>query len=478
MDNISVQLITWNVGTKFPSPHTQFSSFFHDLEELGYPDVLLIGLQEVKSQPQNVVLDNFISGEDPWTSAFRTYLKPAGFLKVRSIRLVGIILSFFCKREHVPYLRELETQYTRLGFAGYWGSKGGVSVRFKLYGVSVCVVNSHLAAHDQFLQARLDSYNTIIDGHTYSQQETRHILNHDYVFWMGDLNFRLKEDGFTFEEIDLSVSKGDLGKLLAQDQLAMARKNGEAFSEFSENLPTFPPTYKFKINSDVYDNKRRPAWTDRILFQANLANYDKIRLSLNQHSYKSHPQFLESDHKPVSSSFSLAAFSKTLASEYLISCYEPIIDFQDAGPYFSSEDTKVVYEVKMENRKFMKIWDWIAIFRADASNLEDYIAYTWAQLAPNSQQLFETAFDESVFLPPSDYMLVYFSAGVRDILGISRPFSIRFRDCLNGAEQFIETGQEARVVQRLRELNVAKDALEQERSEEEKTDEGVEREEL
>lgn len=331
MDNISVQLITWNVATKFPSPHTQFSSFFHDFDLAGYPDVLLLGLQEVKSQPQNVVLDHLISGEDPWTSAFRAYLKPAGFLKVRTIRLVGIILSLFCKKEHAPYLRELETQYTRLGFKGYWGSKGGVSIRFKLYGISVCVVNTHLAAHEEFLQSRLDSYNTIIDGHTYEQKETRHILNHDYVFWIGDLNFRLDSDGFTFQEIEEAVSKGELDKLLAQDQLVRARKNGQAFSEFSENLPTFPPTYKFKINSTVYDNKRRPAWTDRILFQANVGNYDHIKLALNQHSYVSYPQFLESDHKPVSSSFSLAAFSKNLASEYLIPCYDPIIDFIHAG---------------------------------------------------------------------------------------------------------------------------------------------------
>ena len=67
-------------------------------------------------------------------------------LKVRSIRLVGIVLSMFCLIERVPYLRfdyhlgdldillshlrGLETQYTRLGFGGYWGSKGCVSIRY------------------------------------------------------------------------------------------------------------------------------------------------------------------------------------------------------------------------------------------------------------------------------------------------------------------------------------------------------------
>ena len=41
----------------------------------------------------------------------------------------------------------LETQFTRLGMGGYWGNKGCVSVRWSVYGVSVCVINCHLAAH-------------------------------------------------------------------------------------------------------------------------------------------------------------------------------------------------------------------------------------------------------------------------------------------------------------------------------------------
>ena len=48
-------------------------------------------------------------------------------MQVRSIRLVGIVLSLFCLARHLPHLRGLETQYTRLGFGGYWGSKGVVS---------------------------------------------------------------------------------------------------------------------------------------------------------------------------------------------------------------------------------------------------------------------------------------------------------------------------------------------------------------
>ena len=74
----------------------------------------------MKSQPQNLLADNLLAGEDPWTSRLRSDLTRLGYVKVKSIRLVGIVLSLFCLTKHVPHIRGLETQYTRLGFGGYW----------------------------------------------------------------------------------------------------------------------------------------------------------------------------------------------------------------------------------------------------------------------------------------------------------------------------------------------------------------------
>ena len=74
-----------------------------------------------------------------------------------------------------------------------------------------------------------------------------------YIFWMGDLNFRLEE--FNVDEIVESVEKGEFSKLLAKDQLLRVQKEDKAFQELSEILPTFPPTYKFKIGTVEYDKK-------------------------------------------------------------------------------------------------------------------------------------------------------------------------------------------------------------------------------
>lgn len=74
------------------------------------------------------------------------------------------------------------------------------------------------------------------------------------MFWLGDLNFRLV-DGYSSEEIERLVRKGELIKLLDKDQLRQVMSSGEAFSELSEQLPTFLPTYKFEFNSSRYDIK-------------------------------------------------------------------------------------------------------------------------------------------------------------------------------------------------------------------------------
>lgn len=446
MESLSLHLVTWNVGTKFPLDTTNLSSLLQD----NSPDILLLGLQEVKSQPQNLVADSLLAGEDPWSASLRESLAPLGYVRVRSIRLVGIVLTMFCLGKHLPYLRGIETQYTRLGFAGYWGSKGCVSIRFQVYGVKIVVVNCHLAAHEEFYQDRVDSYNTALGAHLYSNPETEMILYHDYVFWIGDLNFRLNlPDSFDFEKVELMVSKNQLSKLLALDQLTKARQEGVAFSELQETLPTFPPTFKYKMGStSTYDKKRRPAWTDRILFKANVANYGNYKLSLNQHSYSAHQDYTESDHKPVSSSFSLSVFDSKTASSLLLPAFHPIVTFIDAGPYFCNEDFQVLYTAKMEDRRFLKAWDWVAVFRMDSSNLEDYQAYTWAATKLARDQVFEVLLDESMFPAPGDFKLVYFSAGTRDVLGVSQCLRVRHREWQQG-EDSTEQAREARESQEL-----------------------------
>ena len=116
-------------------------------------------------------------------------------------------------------------------------------------------VGCHLCAHDHLLPNRIEEYNNIVENHEYSDKDVPKILYHDYIFWMGDLNFRLIENTFDADEIETKVANGEFAALLAKDQLTHVKREGEAFSELTEKLPNFAPTYKFEVGTDRYNKK-------------------------------------------------------------------------------------------------------------------------------------------------------------------------------------------------------------------------------
>ena len=73
---------------------------------------------------------------------------------VRSATMVALHLAVFIKRKYVPYITGIESDALPLGFSGKLGSKGAVSVSFKLAGQSMLFINCHLNAHWQDFEMR------------------------------------------------------------------------------------------------------------------------------------------------------------------------------------------------------------------------------------------------------------------------------------------------------------------------------------
>lgn len=88
-----------------------------DLKNEKLPDFFILGFQEVKAQPQNMIMDSLF--DDPWSYACKELLKRE-YLKIKSVRLQGILLVVFCLRKHLLNIRDIESEYTRTGLAGMW----------------------------------------------------------------------------------------------------------------------------------------------------------------------------------------------------------------------------------------------------------------------------------------------------------------------------------------------------------------------
>ncbi|OXU29280.1 hypothetical protein TSAR_009446 [Trichomalopsis sarcophagae] len=414
---LKLHFVTWNVATKYPEQDlSQLLGLSHFATSKQLADIYIIGLQEVKSQPQNIVLDIFF--EDPWTKSFREALKDLDYVKLRTQRLQGLVLNVFCLRKHLTHLRTVDTQYTKTGFGGMWGNKGAVSIRFNIYGVNVCMVNAHLTPHDHLLADRIADYNTIIREHSYNVPDTTNILYHDYVFWIGDLNFRLAE-GLTGHDIDALVKKNHLDVLLEKDQLKTVMENREAFAELTEEKITFPPTYKYEFASQEFDFKRRPSWTDRILYKVNKDVYEDVSLKAVQYSYKSHPSYVQSDHKPVSAEFDIVIRPAIPDNG---------IEFNPINVWYIDEENAVSYKF-LGNGKSCS-GDWIGLYHEGFSSLDEYLVYEYigrgkfepvTEPRAASERIY---FSDTAVRSPGMYRLVYIAqrGDVMGILGMSPPF--------------------------------------------------------
>lgn len=378
-----IRITSWNVAGKDPINGTMLDYLFDDSNrQINLrPDIQIVGLQEA---PQYLF-------SDPWTSNLSSTLRRRGYILFKRHKLSGILLYIFVLREIMLRARDFETESVKTGFGGLLGNKGGVSLRFTFNGNSFCATNSHLAAHQENLQQRIQDYNSILDGTKFRiDQNTTSLLTHDYSFWFGDLNFRF--DDIEKHEVLNILTKAKTAesteartKILTQlhknDQLINVKKKGSAFADFNETVPTFMPTYKYQIgNKDSYDSENRiPAWTDRILYRyhndAYSLNSVNFKPKLEQLFFDSLPETNLSDHKPVVSLFKVATFDANTYNPSNIP-YE-VVKFDAITNWKAGVDGRLWYKISNElfyqRPKVLSSWDRLALYKADFASLEDYL---------------------------------------------------------------------------------------------------------
>ncbi|XP_033374808.1 inositol polyphosphate 5-phosphatase K isoform X3 [Parus major] len=366
-----LHLVTWNVGTASPPPDVTSLLQLNSVSPT--TDMYVIGLQEVNSKITNFLSD--LAFDDPWSIFFMTVLSPLGYIKLSSVRMQGLLLLIFVKHVHLPFIRDIHTHYTRTGLYGYWGNKGGVSVRMSLFGHTICFMNCHLPAHIENTEQRLDDFEKILEMQ-FEGENVPSPLDHEVLFWFGDLNFRIADYGIHF--VRESINNKRFSLLWEKDQLNMAKKNEPFLKEFKEGPLQFKPTYKFDLYSEVYDTreqkslfwfnekKRKPAWTDRILWKVkNLSEVaskegefpeEENLISVTLNNYVSHMSYGISDHKPVTGTFKLEM--KPLVSD-------PLVMLNPEGEWSAEHDVLIRYSAVPEFPS--SSWDWIGLFQIQPS---------------------------------------------------------------------------------------------------------------
>ncbi|KAF8241111.1 DNase I-like protein [Tricholoma matsutake] len=286
-----------------------------------YPDMLVLGFQELDLSTEALLYSTSTVREDAWCLAVFASLgeKAIMYDKLASKQLVGMLIMIVVKKALRSCFSDIYTSAIGSGIMGVFGNKGGTAIRMTFTppllssgdpnSTTFTFVNSHLAAFDeqydkrnsdfQDLSKRLKFESEILDATTLPIT----LYESDILFWMVYLNYRLDIPDDDVRNI-LNSNQRDEGlqMLLRYDQLNKAMGAGKAFEGFIECSIGYPPTYRFgdwPSDGLSYDRKRKPAWTDRVLYMS------APSVGVRPVSYTSHPQITMSDHRPVSADFAV-----------------------------------------------------------------------------------------------------------------------------------------------------------------------------
>eukprot|EP00924_Labyrinthula_sp_SR-Ha-C_P013433 maker-scaffold_5-snap-gene-2.38-mRNA-1 protein AED:0.04 eAED:0.04 QI:461/1/0.8/1/0.75/0.6/5/102/317 len=187
----------------------------------------------------------------------------------------------------------------------WFGNKGGLSALFdfRLRGEgsdtkSFCFVGVHLTAHPGTDKKKNKDLSMILNS-------THSPLKEDAVFVFGDLNYRIEGNNINFDDVNSYIHRDrsttnfdEMLKVNDRLTLQMERDEIKTLRDFKEGRIVFPPTYKFLPGTRDYNPNRIPSWCDRVVYKV---NDDEI--NVDQKSYYSSEEYLESDHKPVAAFF-------------------------------------------------------------------------------------------------------------------------------------------------------------------------------
>uniref|UniRef100_A0ACB8FXX3 Phosphatidylinositol 4,5-bisphosphate 5-phosphatase A n=1 Tax=Sphaerodactylus townsendi TaxID=933632 RepID=A0ACB8FXX3_9SAUR len=419
VNEFRITVVTWNVGTAMP-PNDVTSLLHLNTGDSNDTDMIAIGLQEVNSMINKRLKDALFT--DQWSELFMDVLSPFNFVLVSTVRMQGVILMVFSKYYHLPFLQDIQTDCTRTGLGGYWGNKGGVSVRLSTFGHMICFLNCHLPAHMEKAEQRKEDFTTILNLQQFEGPSASGILDHDIVFWFGDLNFRIETLDIRF--VKYAIDNNILHQLWEKDQLNIAKSTWPILKGFQEGSLNFPPTFKFDVGTNMYDTsakKRKPAWTDRILWKikgfSNPTHSGRTSCgvpSVSQLCYCSHMEYTVSDHKPVVSIFAVQFGSRIDV---------PLVEIQVSDEWTKPDQAVIWYKTSPTYHR--SSWDWVALYRVGFRHYKDYIAYVWAKQEDTETNIYQLMFpEESLPKGKGEYILGYYSNNYSSMVGVTEPFQI------------------------------------------------------
>ena len=117
----------------------------------------------------------------------------SNYVRVTERRMGGIVLLLFTHRKHASKISSVETSFTPTGVLGVGTNKGAVGLSLSIRSLRICIVNAHLAAHQEKLLQR-NLHVQEICRHLRLGLTALDISNQFHTVWCGDLNYRIDRE--------------------------------------------------------------------------------------------------------------------------------------------------------------------------------------------------------------------------------------------------------------------------------------------
>lgn len=342
-ENIDIWVGTFNLNGKTGDFEDLSSWLCPNVEKSRrVPEIVAVAFQEIVNLDVQQIMSTDPHRRQQWESVVKRTLNENAqryaqedYVLLRGGQLVGASLSIFVRASALPFIKNVEGAVKKTGMSGMAGNKGAVAIRMDYADTSICLVTAHLAAGFGNYDERNQDYRTISNGLRF--QRNRSIEDHTTIIWFGDFNYRIGMDNERARQL---IKKNDLGQLYENDQLNLQMVHGKCFPHYSEQTPTFLPTYKFNVGTDDYDTSEKnriPAWCDRILTKGH---------NLRQLHYDSAPLRF-SDHRPVWGLFEctvsvIAQAKKDQISSQLYAKRRAFVGSHTAGQSVESDDESLI----------------------------------------------------------------------------------------------------------------------------------------
>ena len=198
------------------------------------------------------------------------------------------------------------------GIGGVINNKGGIVASIQLCKTRISFLTAHLEAHEgeAHYRNRCSDLEEILEGTKAKYHDAS--VNSHVMFVFGDLNYRLRvTDGFDakegaidkddrFKKVHGLIKDKDWKELNKLDELKTAVDMKDCLAGFKTLPCNFPPTFKVERGAAfVYQTKRIPSFTDRILWKCVFGMEDFVKPIL----YEPIELFTTSDHKPIRGMF-------------------------------------------------------------------------------------------------------------------------------------------------------------------------------